>query len=315
MLTIVLPTYNGMPYLPMALQSVLKQTVPCELLICDDASPKQPAGIFDEAVAAGAEVLRRTKNMGLFANLNEAMTHVKTEWALFLCQDDLLRPTCVETVLEQLATTEARMLIFSHGGVTADNQPFRSSTNALFGKLFRGEETVFAPGALLPALLKYGSINSNLTGLVVHVPTFFQVGQFDASRTQVPDWELVLKFARHHPIGMSTIEIADNRDHSEQLSAVNMRSGVSTEEVAHMIKLLLAEPAISELPEAEEWALAYMESDLWIALKWSFHSREQRRALPRILRSIHTSTGLRATTWSMCAKIPHRIAVKLGITP
>ena len=102
--TIVLPVYNGLPYLHEAVASVLAQTRrDWRLLLIDDASTDGSAeaiGTFDDP---RIEARRHTQNVGLYATLAEAVAHVDTEFVAILMQDDRLHPDYLSALVSLAA--------------------------------------------------------------------------------------------------------------------------------------------------------------------------------------------------------------------
>jgi len=93
--TIVIACYNYGEYLAEAIESALAQTHPCEVIVVDDGSIDDSA-----AVAARYPVqLIRQENRGLPAARNAAIRQATTSHILPLDADDVLLPTCVETLL------------------------------------------------------------------------------------------------------------------------------------------------------------------------------------------------------------------------
>jgi len=97
--TIVLPIYNGLPYLHEAIASVLAQTRhDWRLLLIDDASTDGSAEAIDALDDPRIAVRRHTKNVGLYATLAEAVAQVDTEFVSILMQDDRLHPEYLSVV-------------------------------------------------------------------------------------------------------------------------------------------------------------------------------------------------------------------------
>ncbi len=94
---IVLPVFNGMPYLPEAVGSVLAQTHSNWRLHCiDDASRDSSwdylSGIADERISCS----RLPRNVGLYGVLNLALQACVADFIVILMQDDLLHPDHLE---------------------------------------------------------------------------------------------------------------------------------------------------------------------------------------------------------------------------
>jgi glycosyltransferase involved in cell wall biosynthesis len=101
--TVVIPTHNRASLLGEAIESVLVQTYPnFAVLVADNASedgtPELVRGYDDGRVT----YLRRPQNVGLFENFDDSLRRVESEFAVILCDDDLLRPDFLSATVEVL---------------------------------------------------------------------------------------------------------------------------------------------------------------------------------------------------------------------
>jgi glycosyltransferase involved in cell wall biosynthesis len=99
--TFLMPTYNGLPFLHLAIESVLAQTFSgWRLLVVDDGSSDGSAEAAAEYGDPRVRVLRSERNQGQTAALNRGLREVETEWVARLDQDDV---ACPERLEQQLA--------------------------------------------------------------------------------------------------------------------------------------------------------------------------------------------------------------------
>jgi glycosyltransferase involved in cell wall biosynthesis len=101
--TVVIPTHNRARLLREAVGSVLAQTyTDFRLVVADNAStdetPELVAGYEDERVTH----LRRPENVGLLENFQDSLRRVESEYALIVCDDDLLRPDFLAATVDVL---------------------------------------------------------------------------------------------------------------------------------------------------------------------------------------------------------------------
>jgi glycosyltransferase involved in cell wall biosynthesis len=90
--SVVIPTYNRAELLRQAIESVLVQTFPqFRLLVADNASTDDTPDFVARYDDPRIEYVRRRENVGLFRNFQESLQGIETEYALLLCDDDLLR--------------------------------------------------------------------------------------------------------------------------------------------------------------------------------------------------------------------------------
>jgi len=100
--TIVTPTYNRARLLPRAIDSVLAQTYPCNLVVVDDGSTDDTADVlraYEELPAV--RIVRHPINRGQAAARNTGIENLPTGTTLFgiLDSDDRLLPTAIEMLV------------------------------------------------------------------------------------------------------------------------------------------------------------------------------------------------------------------------
>lgn len=95
--TVLLPVYNAMPFLPAAVESILAQTYSdFRLLIIDDGSTDVGPAFLRELSDARIRVIRRT-NHGLGDTLNHGIAACETELLARMDADDVAHPRRIET--------------------------------------------------------------------------------------------------------------------------------------------------------------------------------------------------------------------------
>lgn len=91
-LTVGIPVYNGMPYLPESLQSVLQQTYPnFEVIVINDGSTDNSLEYVRSVQDPRLRVISQP-NQGITAALNRALAEARTAWLVRLDADDIASP-------------------------------------------------------------------------------------------------------------------------------------------------------------------------------------------------------------------------------
>lgn len=105
---IVIPVYNGERFLLRTLQSVANQTQrPDRLVVLDNCSTDGTEKIVREFAGMKCELIRNERNLGLFGNMNRALTYAEqTRHLHILCADDLITPKFFETLLPALESCD-----------------------------------------------------------------------------------------------------------------------------------------------------------------------------------------------------------------
>jgi glycosyltransferase involved in cell wall biosynthesis len=106
-LTIAIPTFNRNDVLRRHLPVVLSQLTPeCALVIVDNHSDEPVIETVGETLAAHPHlditVVRNSTNIGGNANIIRCIELCETEWLWILGDDDLVKASAVQTVLERL---------------------------------------------------------------------------------------------------------------------------------------------------------------------------------------------------------------------
>ena len=94
--TVVIPCFNQEEYLFEAVESVLNQTMPCEIIIVDDESDEPVENLWDDKDNVK---LIRQKNKGLSGARNTGIKNAKTEYVLPLDADDMIKETFIEDTI------------------------------------------------------------------------------------------------------------------------------------------------------------------------------------------------------------------------
>ena len=310
-ITVVLPVYGRAALVEQAIASVRAQSVPhWRLLIADDGSDPPTEALLRRL--AGAEsrmrLVRRPRNLGLFANLNATLAEVETPWLLILCSDDLLEPEAIAVLEALIRRHPACELVLSSYSSIDGAGAFRFDVNGWYTDHFAPVTREFAPGELLPHLLRFGSINGNITGLLMRRSLFERTGLWRQDWRQAADWEWLIRAAEQSRVLINRQPIARVRVHAQQLSSANRIDQREGEEIAAVVRLLRDHPALAGWPQRHRWAAYHAQFLLWNALKaWP---RVGWRATARQLGLIQRSAGLGRTALALLAVLPGRLRIR-----
>ena len=203
-LTIIMPTYNGMLFLPNAVESLLQQTYKdFHLIIIDDGSTddswKYLASITDPRV----EVQRQT-NKGLTETINRAAANAKSEFIAFLDQDDIALPSRLQEQMDFLANhPNYACVLCLVSKVTASGREFG------YYKLGNSEPIVdYQP--------KMGCIVRST--MCLRRQAFLQIGGYDLLAYPVDDYEFLLRLWENFKIAIINKPLVQYRVHSSSLT-------------------------------------------------------------------------------------------------
>ena len=109
LVSVLLATHDGEEFLPLALESVLRQTVgDLELIVVDDASTDGTAAILEAVADARLVVVRNDERLGLAASLNRGLDQARGRYVARLDADDAAFP---ERLARQLARIRRQPLV------------------------------------------------------------------------------------------------------------------------------------------------------------------------------------------------------------
>src|SRR5688500_8980425 len=101
LVTFVLPVFNGIPFLKMALEGIFAQTLSdWHLLAIDDGSCDDSHEFLQRQSDPRIRVIFNDHNLGLYATLNKAILMVDSLWVSIVHQDDHLKPQYLEELLD-----------------------------------------------------------------------------------------------------------------------------------------------------------------------------------------------------------------------
>ena len=310
LITIVLPVYGRTGLLREALESVYAQTdTSWRLLIADDGSDIQTRSLIEKQTQdPRVHVVRREKNLGLFGNLNATIQEVLTPWQLILCSDDLLEPHAISALKKDIASsTDVRLILSSYRTIDT-NGHLRTDVNGAFYDCFAPSTRLFPSGSLLQPLLQFGSINGNITGLLINQSLFLDAGPWRSDWSQSADWEWLIRACTQTPVLVRRDPVARVRVHDGQLSVSNRQQQRENHETLEVLSSLLTHPELPICARRSRWAAHHAQFLLWNSIK----------ALPRVglwetcyqLILIHRHVGLLTTTLAFFRTLPRRFRIR-----
>ncbi len=210
---VLMPVFQGMPYVQDAVASVLAQTgVDFELLIRDDGSTDGSREYLRTVSDPRAKVILGEQRQGLFRGLNELFKRSNAELVRVLCQDDLLLPGCLEREVAFFkARPEVGFAMVKHR--TIDVNGFEIG----FADLGDLPQVIF-PELSVQQFLYNGCLPGNLSAVCLRSSQFRDAGGFDESYQVSGDYALWSKLAPVVPFGVLHERLISVRSHPKQLS-------------------------------------------------------------------------------------------------
>jgi len=210
--SVIIPCYNGGPFLRDAIESALEQTRPPEqVIVVDDGSTDDSASV----ASSFAEVLLvRQPNHGLCFTRNRGLAEATGEFVVFHDADDRLLPEALEIGVRALREHRASGFAYGfHRLISADGRaqpdpPRRLVTDASYLRTLEGD-TLVPPGC---AVFRRAHVEA--------------VGGFRDESFPTEDYDFYLRLSREAPIHCHNQVVVEYRQHGGNISAKSASRGL-----------------------------------------------------------------------------------------
>ncbi len=187
--SVVIPAYNAMTYLPETLESVLRQTfTDFEVLIINDGSSDHIVQWASELVDSRIRLISQ-ENQGLSGARNTGIAQAQGEYIAFLDADDLWEQTKLEKQVRCLEDNPEVGLVHAWM-LLVDEQ----------GKFTGRVMPSYAEGDVWKQLAEKNVIAC--PSVIVRRCCFEKVGVFDQSLHSLEDWEMWIRIATSYPFAV-----------------------------------------------------------------------------------------------------------------
>lgn len=207
--SVVIPCFNSLRYLPSTVDSVLAQThEDLEVVLVDDGGSDDLAG-WVAGVTDPRVRLVRQDNAGPSAARNRGVQEAAGEVVAFLDSDDLWEPEFLERTLPRLDDPLVGLVYSGWDVIDADGRPNgRATVSEWEGEVwdhFVIRNPVACSGAVVPRRV------------------LEELGGFEVNRDRFPidveDWELWVRIARHHRVAAVPEVLVHHRRHDANSSS------------------------------------------------------------------------------------------------
>lgn len=212
-ISVILPVYNGLPYLKESVESVLSQSLhDIEFLILDDCSTDGSWEYLNSLKDDRIRLYRNEKNKGLFYNLNFLIGKSEKSLIKLWSQDDIMMPAALESIVNFHNSNDT--LGFSYTSVRYIDE------NSKLIKELREDTTPAIIDKQTHARICFmtGSIAGNIANVTIAKKAIEKVGLFNESMIISGDFDMWVRIAEFYNIGFIKQPLIYLRDHSGQLS-------------------------------------------------------------------------------------------------
>lgn len=233
LISIVMPTYNGMKYLREAIDSILiQEDAHWELIIADDGSTDGTREYLASLNDPRVRVMFNPKNLGIFGNLNQLFKLAKGNVTQIFCQDDwLISPRSLHrlTTLWLSLPTDIAFIRANHNRDT-NSKLAQFESQALPKRVSPEQSDLF--------FLIFGCIPGNLSNVSVRTHMVETCGWFDVALPYAGDFDFWSRVGRMHPWIVSDMHITSIRQHREQASVTLNLKGELLPQLRHILESL-----------------------------------------------------------------------------
>jgi glycosyltransferase involved in cell wall biosynthesis len=206
--SVVIPAYNAMTYLPETLASVLRQTFSdFEVLIVDDGSSDQIVQWASQVTDSRVKLISQ-QNQGVSAARNTGIAQAQGEYIAFIDADDLWEPTKLEKQVRCLEDNPAVGMVHTWMA-EIDEQ----------GKPTGGVMASNAEGEVWKQLVEQNTVACS--SVMVRRCCFETLGVFaprNACPVDVEDWEMWIRIASRYPFAVIKEPLMRYRQHPNNTS-------------------------------------------------------------------------------------------------
>jgi len=218
LISLVIPVYNGLPYISQTIESVRQQTYPhWELLICDNASRDGTGAWVQEFLSEKQDprmkLITDTQLLPMAENWNRALTYAKGDFIKILPADDILLPQCLELQLGILQK-------YSEVGFAASGKQVINSAGRVLFNRKPLPEGIYDWQSLGPRSLK---AVANLLGepgsILFRRELLEECGNYDIRLRYYVDIELLWRFLKVSKVYVTAEPLYQFRIHGTSASA------------------------------------------------------------------------------------------------
>ncbi|MFB2917415.1 glycosyltransferase family 2 protein [Aerosakkonema funiforme] len=204
--SVVIPAYNAMRYLPATLDSVFNQTyTDFEILIIDDGSKDETVEWVAQITDPRVKLISQ-QNKGVSEARNAGIANARGEYIALLDADDLWEPTKLEKQVRCLEDNPAVGLVYTWVKY-ADEE----------GNPTEKVQTAYVDGDVLKHILQSNILCCSSTPMVRR-SCFEDVGVFDSKLSGVADWDMWIRIASRYLFGLIKEPLVRYRQHPNNMS-------------------------------------------------------------------------------------------------
>jgi len=207
-ISVLMPVWNGLPYLREAVESVLSQGyTDWELIISDNGSTDGSREYLESLSDPRIRVCLQEANLGIFGNLNFLFGKATAPFSYILCADDYFLPGALDRVLRtwQSQETDVAYIRFNFGENLQKCYLCKYSHRVVRGVI---------PSTMSNGIFfLFGNISGNLSNVSARTEYVHTVNGFREDLPYAGDFEMWARLGRQWPFLVTDIETVTVRRH------------------------------------------------------------------------------------------------------
>jgi glycosyltransferase involved in cell wall biosynthesis len=210
--SVIIPAYNAMTYLPETVDSVLAQTfTDFEILIVNDGSSDRIEQWVSQLSDPRIELISQV-NQGISVAYNTGLAHVQGEYLAFLEADDLWQPSKLAQQVLCLDQKPDVGLVYTW---TACIDQQGNPLGQIIASHFQGK--IWQP------IIEFQEVICNPSSVMVRRSCLDQVGIFDPNLDIALDFDIWVRIAANYPIAVVKEPLTFYRRHASSISSTKNR--------------------------------------------------------------------------------------------
>lgn len=200
---VIIPTYNGLPWLISTIESVQLQTYKyLKIYIIDDGSTDDTEKVVKSIKDDRIHYIKKS-NGGVSSARNHGIKESKSEFVAFLDSDDLWHKDKIEKQLKIINENPKVGLVYGQHNIIDEN------SNII------GELKIYNKGKLFDTLLNGNTMAGSASMVLVRRSVLNKVGYFREDLVNGEDWEMWMRISLICEIDYCQDIIAGIRNHSQ----------------------------------------------------------------------------------------------------
>lgn len=238
LVSICIPTYNGEKFIEEALLSAVNQTYKNTEIIISDDNSKDDTLLIAYRLLEKYDIpyfIHKHCPNGIGANWNNCVKNANGAYIKFLFQDDILKPTCIEKMVEYINTSPELGLVyckrdFLFENLNDNNQNWldKYQNLHLYWNSFVIEDNKPIVGKELIGDLNFLSFPTNKIGEPIAVlfkrEVYEKIGCFSEDLKQALDAEYWCRVMKYYSLNFIDETLVSFRLHQNQTSAINTKN-------------------------------------------------------------------------------------------